>query len=395
MDLYNTQIKKEDYFIATYSIKTVNSDLLKASWELAVGQSVGNPHQRSQWESDELFEKHSCKILHSQNELKNKTQGKVKIAFPVVNTDWTGDGISHLLCQVMGGQIDINSFESCRLVDLDIPLSVKKNFLGPKHGISGLRKFVQQTDRPLSGAIIKPKTGLTPEILLEVVKDLYHGGVDFIKEDEIMANPSFCSIEDRVPIVMNWLNKQKRKVVYAVCITGDHDHILKRAWQVESLGGNAIHINHWAGLGVYNAVRKLDTGLFIHFQKSGDKVYTNPQHNFGIDWPVICQLATMMGVDTIHIGMLGGYSNDSEQTIKKAYETVIKGNTMPTLSCGMHPGLVHSTVQSVGIDFIANVGGAIHSHPGGTLAGAKAMRQAIDDVPGPEFKQAVNKWGVQ
>ena len=35
--------------------------------------------------------------------------------------------------------------------------------------------------------------------------------------------------------------------------------------------------------------------------------------------------------------------------------------------------------QLFGSDFIANVGGAIHGHPDGTLSGAKAMRQAIDE----------------
>ena len=211
MNFYRTNIKNNDYVIATYDIKTKDADLKKASWELAIGQSVGNPHERSQWETDELFEKHSCIILHEQKELEGKTQGIVKVAFPVCNIDWNGDGITQLLCQLMGGQMDIKSFDSCRLIDIDIPNSVRnKYFLGPAHGISGLRDYTQQFESPLSGAIIKPKIGLGPDTLLEVVKDLYEGGVDFIKEDEIMSNPAFCSIEERVPVVMNWLNKQKR-----------------------------------------------------------------------------------------------------------------------------------------------------------------------------------------
>ena len=44
----------------------------------------------------------------------------------------------------------------------------------------------------------------------------------------------------------------------------------------------------------------------------------------------------------------------------------------------MHPGLVNKNKELFGPDFIANVGGAIHGHPNGTLSGAKAMRQAID-----------------
>ena len=59
----------------------------------------------------------------------------------------------------------------------------------------------------------------------------------------------------------------------------------------------------------------------------------------------------------------------------------------------MHPGLVQANVKQFGHDFIANVGGAIHGHPGGTLAGARAMRQAVDKNHSIEYEQAIAKWG--
>ena len=42
---------------------------------------------------------------------------------------------------------------------------------------------------------------------------------------------------------------------------------------------------------------------------------------------------------------------------------------------------------------MANVGGAIHGHPGGSKAGASAMRQSIDNNHGPEYYEAIKKWG--
>jgi|TARA_S200000501_G_C20859064_1_gene758938 ribulose-bisphosphate carboxylase large chain len=393
MLFYNPNIDKRKYVIATYYIKSRNADLRKCSWDLAIGQSVGNPNVRNQWESEQLFEQSSCVIVHDKDELQNLTEGNVKIAFPIINTDWTGDGISHLLCQLMGGQMDIDTFDSCRLKKLEFPLSIKKYFLGPAHGITGMREYTGQYNKPFSGAIVKPKTGMPAHTLLDMVKELVDGGCDFIKEDEIMSNPSFCPIEERVPLISNWLNQQSKKVVYAVCINGDHDHILQRTKQVKSMGGNAIHINHWAGLGVYNAVRKLKTGLFVHFQKSGDKVFTDKRHHFGIDWSVICQLAGMMGVDTIHAGMWGGYLSDDETELKQTMKILHNHNVVPALSCGMHPGLVQANVKQFGNDFIANVGGAIHGHPMGTLAGAKAMRQSIDKQHNKEYEQAIAKWG--
>ena len=64
MLFFNENINKEKYIIAEYFIKSSsNSDLFKCSWNLAIGQSVGNPNIRNQWETEELFENHSCVIL--------------------------------------------------------------------------------------------------------------------------------------------------------------------------------------------------------------------------------------------------------------------------------------------------------------------------------------------
>ena len=61
---------------------------------------------------DNLFIKYSCKVLHNEDELEKKS-GIVEIGFPVVNTDWKEDGISHLLCQLMGGQMAIDNITKC------------------------------------------------------------------------------------------------------------------------------------------------------------------------------------------------------------------------------------------------------------------------------------------
>jgi ribulose 1,5-bisphosphate carboxylase large subunit-like protein len=134
----------------------------------------------------------------------------------------------------------------------------------------------------------------------------------------------------------------------------------------------------FSGYGSYNSIRKLDLPLFLHFQSSGAKVTTDVNHRFSISWPVICQLATLMGVDTIQTGMVGGYSNDDPAEILECLKILRDGNTTPALSCGFHPGLVGKVTKLVGVNYLANAGGAVHGHPNGTLWGAKAMRQAID-----------------
>jgi len=60
----------------------------------------------------------------------------------------------------------------------------------------------------------------------------------------------------------------------------------------------------------------------------------------------------------------------------------------------MHPGLVNHVTKNVGVNYMANVGGALHGHPQGTLAGGRAMRQAIDGNFGEEYSAALGAWGL-
>ena len=114
MNLFRQTNELHGHIIATYDMSS-QTNLRDAAWDLAIGQSVGNPNIRNQWETDELFENHSCKILHSEEYLLNLQSGIVKIGFPIINTDWEGDGITHLLVQLMGGQLDIDRITRCRL----------------------------------------------------------------------------------------------------------------------------------------------------------------------------------------------------------------------------------------------------------------------------------------
>jgi ribulose 1,5-bisphosphate carboxylase large subunit-like protein len=370
--IFRDSVDASEYFIARYILEGKKS-LRDAAWELAIGQSVGNPNVRNQWETDELFEKYSCKVIGNEEELSKVTRGTIDIAFPIVNTNWKEDGITQLLVQVMGGQLDIDNVTYCRLIDLKFPEAVLAHFKGPKFGIKGIREFTGVGDKPLLGGIIKPKTGITPEVLLKMVKELVEGGVNFIKEDEILSNPDFCP-----------------------SINSDFPYVIDRVKEVHALGGNGVHINFWNGLGVYKAVRELDLPIFVHFQKSGDKILTDKSHRFSIDFRVICDLAGMMGVDFIHAGMWGGgYSSMDDEELQNIMDTLHKHDVLPALSCGMHPGIVQAVRKRYGIEFLANTGGAIHGHPNGSFAGATAMRSAIDDKSECEqYQIAIKKWGI-
>ena len=397
INIFTKEIDKSKYFIVTYFLEA-KTNLREAAWNLSIGQSIGNPNNRSVWETEKMFLDHSCFILEDEEVLRNQKSGIVQIAFPLANINLEEDGVSQILCHIAGGQVDILELQKCQILDVVLPDEVEKTFaLKPAYGIDGFRKFNGVEGKPFFGGIIKPKVGMSPEVLLEAVKEMVEGGVNFIKEDELLGNPDHCPLEERVPLVSNWLKENAPNVIYCFCINGDSPYALQRAQFVADNGGNGIHINVWSGLGVYRAIRKQNPNLWIHFQKSGDKFFTDKRAPFHIYWPVICKIAGWSGADSIHAGMIGGYMNQDDEELVDALKVLWHYNVVPALSCGMHPGLVqyiNGLLDS--FDWMANVGGAMHGHPMGTLAGGKAMIQAINkDTDHPEYKSAIEKWGYQ
>ena len=201
MNIFQPEFVSNNYFIATYFLES-KTTLRDAAWELAIGQSVGNPGVRSQWETEELFKNHSIIILAEEELLKTVKSGIVRFAFPLANIDMNSDGVSQLLCQLMGGQMDIDNVVKCQLNELKLPNEIESQYFNmPKYGISGMRAATGVYNKPFLGGIIKPKVIDNVNTLIRMVNEMIDGGVNFIKEDEIMANPSACSLEVRVKAI--------------------------------------------------------------------------------------------------------------------------------------------------------------------------------------------------
>lgn len=410
--LFQPSVDSEEYLLARYYLETTTSDLYSCARALAIGQSIGNPNVRNDYETDEVFTRNLAKILDKDFNLRSKKRGEVTIAFPLANFNVPEEGITQMLVAMMGGQMDIDIIGKCALEDIQFPKKYLAHFKGPKFGVHEIKKRCKAEGRPLLGGIVKPKIGISKEKMLDIVLQMLRGGVDFIKEDEILGNPDFCKFEERVELISNAVNdfadNEGRDIFYAPCINADYPYFVDRAKFVHKVGAKAMHLNFWAGLGAYKYLRDLDLNLALFFQKSGDKILTSNKNSYYMSWKVMCKLARIMGVDFIHAGMWGGYLSDSKTDLSEIFN-VLKGPSgfkpvVPSLSCGSHPGLVHSTVYNFGNDLMMNVGGAITGHPLGIEAGAKAFRQAFDCLNAnepidkymlnkPELKSAIEKWG--
>lgn len=350
--------------------------LLEAAHALAIGQSIGNPNVRNEYETDELVQLYSAKIVMKDGIDYTKNKGKVTIAFPAININWETDGISQLLCDMIGGQVDIEIIKKCHV--LDINLHDNYEVLTPKFGIKGIRKITGVKKKPILGCIIKPKIGLKPQQLVSIVEQMIDGGANIVKEDEIMCNPSFAPYEERIPLIAEAI--KGTNVIYLATTNGDAHKILDTVKNVHSLGSNGIHINIWSGLGTYSAVRKMDLPVVMHYHKSGEKVITHKKNPYRISWLVLCKLAAWSGIDTIHAGMWSGYVNDSPTELKKVMRFLQKNNVLPSLSGGLSAKNLPAVYEKFGYNFLANIGGGVHV-PGLTLTqSVKQLRTIIDEL---------------
>lgn len=84
-----------------------------------------------------------------------------------------------------------------RLEDMRIPIAYVKTFQGPPHGIVMEREYLNKFGRPLLGATVKPKLGLSARNYGRVVYEALRGGLDFTKDDENINSQPFMRRRDR------------------------------------------------------------------------------------------------------------------------------------------------------------------------------------------------------
>ena len=100
----------------------------------------------------------------------------------------------------------------------------------------------------------------------------------------------------------------------------------------------------------------------------------------------IATVARVIGVDQLHVGTVVGKMSETKEEVLENIRCMQSIDwaglkpVLPVASGGLHPRLVPALLETFGNDVVIQAGGGIHGHPDGTVAGAKAMRQAVDAV---------------
>lgn len=384
----------KNYALATYYIELPKGeDIVDKAKKMALGQTLGT------WVdvpgiSDKMQELYMGKVANILEappmELSSQLCDDcrtyfVQIAYPTANF---GSDLPMLFTTLLGN--DASTSAQVKLVDLQLPESFVAEFKGPKYGIEGIRKLTGSLpETPLLLNMIKPCTGLTPEEGARIFYDVAMGGIDFIKDDELLGDPDFCRAGKRAKAYLKAAEAAYEKTgiytTYICNITSSSNKILDTLKSVIDAGVHAVMMCFsTVGYSTFQYISEsTDVLIMGHYAGSG---ISNEGLTSGLSSHLsVGKFARMAGADMVMMNTpYGGYPLINLQYQKTLQHLILPDHhlmpCMPVCGGGVHPGLVPQLITDCGRDIILAAGGAIQGHPMGAAAGVAAMRQAVKAV---------------
>lgn len=225
--------------------------------------------------------------------------GRAVLEFPVSNF---GGDVTLLVSSLLAGEwADAAVFSRCRLVGVEWPVGLLP---GPAF---------DAPDNVQVGAIVKPSLGLSPAEVATTAKQLAAGGADLIKDDELLGDPPWCRLDERVSAVRAVLPDGVR---YAPNVTGPIDSLLERAARVVELGAGAVMVNAFAqGLDSLRALRDAELGVPIFAHRVGAALWAR-NRTIGVAPDVIAELTRLCGADFVQVGSFTGTVYDTPEDVR-------------------------------------------------------------------------------
>ena len=294
-----------------------------------------------------------------------------------------GYNLPALVSTLQGNLYELAQFSGLKLLDFTVPPSFAANFRGPKFGVAGCRRLTAVTGRPLIGTIIKPSVGLTPERTAAMVKELIEAGIDFLKDDELMANPPHSPFDDRVDAIMRVINahaeRTGKKPMYAFNISDELDPMLRHYDKVVAAGGTCAMVSvNSVGLSATKKVCDLGT-LAIHGHRNGWGML-NRHPLFGIEFAAYQKIWRLAGVDQLHVNGIANKFWESDDSVVRSVAACLAQEplgkpVLPVVSSGQWGGQAPETWRRTQtVDLLYMAGGGIQAHPAGPAAGVRALR---------------------
>jgi 2,3-diketo-5-methylthiopentyl-1-phosphate enolase len=377
--------------VVTYlaALPAEESAARRAADAFALGQSLGT------WKpvpgiTDEMRRAHGASVV----DLRRGRDGDVvggastagrwvlRVAFPLVNL---GDSLAMLLTTAIGN--DPSTSIAMRLIELELPPSFARIFPGPRFGVSGWRAVTGVRDRPLLLNMIKPCTGFPPEVGAGFAAESARGGVDLIKDDELLADPAFSRVADRtrayVAAIEAVAAETGRATRYVAHVTSRPGRLSATARSAVEAGAAAVMVTPLTlGLDALGELAE-SVGVPILAHTAGVETITGAAEG-GVGHAALATLLRAAGADAV----LTSSPHAPRPLAHAAYAATLDALAAPAAGGTMSPAMpmigggitadhVAAIVAEAGLDIIVAAGGAIQGHPGGAAAGGRAMQDAI------------------
>ncbi|HEX2100852.1 MAG TPA: RuBisCO large subunit C-terminal-like domain-containing protein, partial [Candidatus Synoicihabitans sp.] len=296
----------------------------------------------------------------------------------------------------------------------ELPAVLAAQFAGPQFGVEGTRRLAGVAGRPLIGTIIKPSVGLTPEQTAALVQVLVEAGIDFIKDDELTANPPHAPFSARLAAVMQVINahadRTGRKPMYAFNVSDEADAMDRHYDELVAAGGTCAMVSiNSVGLAATQRLARRGT-VTIHGHRNGWGML-NRHPLLGLDFAAYQKLWRLAGIDQLHVnGIANKFWEPDDSVVHSisACQTPMPGvprTVLPVVSSGQWGGQAPETYRRTRtIDLLYLAGGGIMAHPQGPAAGVTSLRRwwdaAVEGLSAesapqryPELQVSVEKFG--
>ncbi|GIO14973.1 ribulose-1,5-bisphosphate carboxylase/oxygenase large subunit [Cohnella xylanilytica] len=337
-------------------------------------------------------------------------RGKIVVSYPLVNF---GPSIPNLMSAIAGNLFELQELSGLRLLDIELPEAFARRYPGPKFGLAGTRRLTGVYGRPIIGSIVKPSVGLSAEELGRLVYELAMAGLDFIKDDELNANPPYLPLDRKVRAVMEAIERAAdatgKKTMYAFNITGDIDEMRRHHDAVVAAGGNCVMASvlsvGFAGLAHLNGYSEVP----IHAHRNQWGMLTRCP-GLGMEFAAFQKLCRLAGADHLHVNGLDSKFYESNESVVRSIQACTSPlfggyETVPVVSSAQWAGSAPATYEAIrSVDVMHLAGGGMLAHPDGPAAGFASMRQgweaAAAGIPlgeyaatRPELARAIEKYG--
>ncbi|MCL4423136.1 MAG: ribulose-bisphosphate carboxylase large subunit [Actinobacteria bacterium] len=312
--------------------------------------------------------------------------------------------IANMTSSIIGNVFGFKALRALRLEDIRIPPGYAKTFQGPPHGIVMEREYLNKFGRPLLGATVKPKLGLSARNYGRVVFEALRGGLDFTKDDENINSQPFMRWRDRFLFAMEGVERAQAstgevKGHYMNVTAATMEEMYERAELARDIGSVVVMVDLTVG---YTAIASMSrwarrNGVLLHLHRAGHSTFTR-QKNHGVSFRVVAKWCRLMGVDHLHAGTVVGKLEGDPNMVQGYYDTLRLGHVdanpiqgllfeqdwaslagvMPVASGGIHAAQMPQLLHYLGEDTILQFGGGTIGHPMGIAAGAAANRIAVE-----------------